>query len=264
MKSLRSLLTVSLVGAVFLSSRARGETASSLPSLQTLIQRVMQTSAEETTDYHKFNHHYYYTREKLTEFFDTSGKLKEREAKESTNNPVPLVSISKPAPLPEPIVSPKMASADPGPTGPSVHGVNLGKKEDLLNPDLIKRYKLTLVGQEMLNGRPALIVDFKPASNNLPIFNIKDRFLNCIAGRAWVDKNDFTLEKVDMHLTQKVSVLGGLVGTVSKFTFTFDRQRTADGFWFTRDLDWHLEAREATYQRVVDHHEEINGLQKMM
>jgi hypothetical protein len=116
----------------------------------------------------------------------------------------------------------------------------------------------------MINGRPALIVDFKPASDSLPILNIKDRVLNCIAGRAWVDEGDYVLEKVQLHLTQKVSALGGLVGTISKFSLSFDRDRTADGFWFTRDLNWSVEAREATYQRVVIHHEEINGVQKTL
>jgi len=108
-----------------------------------------------------------------------------------------------------------------------------------------------------------LIVDFKPASNDLPIFNIKDRFLNCVAGRAWVDEQDLALVKVEVHLTQKVSVLGGLVGSVSKFTLSFDRDRTPEGLWFTRDLAWHLEAHEATIARVVDHHEYVTDLQKM-
>ena len=132
-----------------------------------------------------------------------------------------------------------------------------------MNPDIVKRFKLTLVGRDTINGRSALVVDFAPASDSLPILNIKDRFINSVEGRAWVDENDFTLEKVYLHLRQKVSVLGGLAGSVSKFSFSFDRERTPDGFWFTRDLDWHVEAREATLRRVVDHHEEILDVQKV-
>ena len=105
-----------------------------------------------------------------------------------------------------------------------------------------------------------MIVDFKPASDNLPIFNIKDRFLNCVSGRAWVDEQDDVLEKVEVHLTQKVSALGGFAGSVSKFTFSFDRQRTPDGFWYTHEMAWHLEAHEATIARVVDHQEYITNL----
>jgi hypothetical protein len=237
--------------------KAEGATSTSLPPLQTVIQRVMETSADENTEYHIFNQHYFYTRDRVTDFRDGSGTLKEHEEKWSTNNPVHAVVMTRPRPPLRPATFKKQDA------GPSIHGVSLGKKEDLINPDLLKRYTLTMVGREMLNGRPALVVDFKPASNDLPIFNIKDRFLNCVAGRAWVDEADFTLEKVELHLTQKVTVLGGIVGSVSKFTFSFDRERTPDGYWFTRDMDWHLEAHEATIPRVVDHHEKVTDLQKM-
>jgi hypothetical protein len=260
MKLFQSFLAVPAFGmAVFLST-AKGETPSALPPLQTVIQRVMETSAAENAQYHTFNQHYSYTRQKETEFYDASGDLKERDQKESTNTPPASLVVAQPHPVIRTVAYHRKSAEDPG---PSIQGVSLGKKEDLLNPELLKRYTITLVGREMLNGRAALIVDFKPASSSLPILNIKDRFLNCFAGRVWVDEGDYVLEKVQIHLTQKVTVLGGLAGTVSKFTFSFTRNRTPDGYWFTRELDWHLEAHEATYQRVVLHHEEIDSLQKM-
>jgi hypothetical protein len=263
MKFLQSSLLVSAIAVVICFSSAYGATPSDYPPLDTVIQRVMQTSAVENSEYHAFNQHYTYTRQKVTEFYDGSGNLKERQTRLSTNTPSPQVVIAAPQPsAPQPALRPVAYHKDAGADGPSVHGVSLGKKEDLLNPDLIKRYTITITGREMINGRPALIVDFKPASDSLPILNIKDRFLNCVAGRAWVDEGDYVLEKVEVHLNQKVSVLGGLVGTVSKFTLSFDRSRTPDGYWFTHDLDWHVEAREATYQRVVNHHEEIDDVQK--
>ncbi len=238
---------------------ARGETP--LPSLQTVLPRVAQTSAAENSEYHIFNQHYYYLRHRVTEFYDGSGNLKDRSEKQTTNNPAqtPVAAAPIPSHATRVVTLPKQTSDQ----GPSVHGVSLGKKEDLLNPDLLKRYTLTMAGRATLNGRPALIVDFKPASDNLPIFNIKDRFLNCVAGRAWVDEQDMVLEKVEVHLTQKVSVLGGLVGSVSKFAFSFDRDRTPDGLWFTSDMAWRLEAHEATIARVVDHREYVTDLQKM-
>jgi hypothetical protein len=235
--------------------KASGATPSSLPPLQLVLQRVIQTSADENAEYHIFNKHYFYTRDKVTEFFDGAGHLKERTEKQSTNNPAPPLARPRPA---------RAVRRQPPQAPPNVHGVALGKKEDLLSPDIIKRFKFTLVGREMLNGRPALVVDFAPASDDLPVFNIKDRFINSVAGRAWVDEQDFTLEKVDLHLTRKISVLDGIVGAVSKFTFSFLRQRTSDGYWFTRDLSWHLEAREAAFQRIVDHREEVSGLQKFI
>ena len=232
-----------------------------LPSLQSILPHVAQTSAEESTQYHIFNQHYYYLRHRITEFYDGSGNLKDRSEKQTTNNPVQAGTAPKP--VVHPTRPPTPLGKQAADQGPSVHGVSLGKKEDLINPDLLKRYKLTMAGRQTLHGRSALIVDFKPASTDLPIFNIKDRFLNCVAGRAWVDEQDLALVKVEVHLTQKVSILGGLVGSVSKFTLSFDRDRTPEGLWFTRDLAWHLEAHEATIARVVDHHEYVTDLQKL-
>jgi hypothetical protein len=251
-------------GLAALASGVNGATVSTLPPLQAVLQHVIETSEVENAQYHVFNQHYFYTRDKVTEFFDGSGKLKQRHERETTNNPAPpeIVSALIPAAIVESGIAATPVEAQKA-EPPNIHGVALGKKEDLLNPDIIKRFKFTLAGRDTINGRPALIVDFHPASDSLPVLNIKDRFINSVVGRAWVDEQDFTLEKVDLHLKQKVSVLGGLAGSVSKFSFSFDRERTPDGFWFTRDLNWHVEAREATIQRVVDHHEQILGVQKI-
>jgi hypothetical protein len=251
-------------GVALFVSMSKAAAPSPLPPLQTILQHVIETSEVENDQYHVFNQHYSYTRDKVTEFFDGAGKLKQRHERQSTNNPAPPLIIATVVPIPtiEPrtVSSPKEAqTAEP----PNIHGVALGKKEDLLNPDIIKRFKITLVGRDTINGRSALVLDFQPVSDSLPVLNIKDRFIDSVEGRAWVDEKDFTLEKVELHLRQKVSVLGGLAGSVSKFTFSFDRERTPDGFWFTRDLNWHVEAREATIQRVVDHHEEILAVQKI-
>ena len=233
-----------------------------LPSLDLVLQRVLQTSAEENAEYHLFNQHYFYTREKVTEFFDANGHLKSRQERQTTNNPVPVPLLSAPHPVPA-VLTTAPRGKETAANQPNIHGVALGKKEDLLKPEVVNRFKYTLEGREMLNGRPALIVDFQPISDNLPVFNLKDRFIDSIAGRAWVDEADFTLEKVDLHLMKKFTAFGGLAGEVSKFSFSFLRERTPDGFWFTRSLDWHLEAREAAFERVVTHHEEILGVQQI-
>jgi hypothetical protein len=255
---LRSFLVFLCFWTAVVLQKADGATPAPLPPLQLVLQRVMQTSADENAEYHIFNQHYFYTRDKVTEFFDGAGNLKGREEKQSTNNPAPRLAPARPHP------APRVVKKQSPPAQPNVHGVALGKKEDLLNPDIIKRFKFAIVGRDTVNGRPALVVDFAPVSDNLPVFNIKDRVINSVAGRAWVDEQDFTLEKVDLHLTRKLSVLDGLVGSISKFTFSFERERTSDGYWFTRDMSWHLEAREATLQRIVDHREEVSDLQKYL
>jgi hypothetical protein len=248
------------IGMILLLPKAMAMPAS-LPTVEELMPRVIQTSANENSQYHAFNSHYSYQRERTTAFYDFSGNLKSFEDKESTNTPNPVAVAAPSAPQTEHV---SVSSRTEQNSGPSVHGVPLGKKEDLLNPDIIKRFKFTIVGREMYNGRSTLIVDFKPASSSLPVLNIKDRFINSMAGRGLIDEQDDTLVKVDIHLMQKVSLLGGAAGTVYKFTFSFGRERTPDGYWFTRDMNWRLEVQEATYKRVIVHDEKITGLQKKM
>jgi hypothetical protein len=65
-----------------------------------------------------------------------------------------------------------------------------------------------------------------------------------------------------VHLTEKVNVVGGLVGSIWKFDYGFDRVRTADGLWFTHGVDWHLEGREVIVRRTVDYHEGKSEVRK--
>jgi hypothetical protein len=263
MKLFWSFFATVTAGVMLLSPKAMA-TSAPLPTVQEVMPKVLQASANENTQYHAFNNHYSYRRERTTAFYDFSGGLKSFEDKASTNtpNPSPVALLTRNDP-PAQRVSASHRQVEQS-SGPSIHGVPLGKKEDLLNPDIIRRFNFTIVGREVYNGRPTLIVDFKPASTKLPVLNIKDRFINSMAGSALIDEQDDTLVKADIHLMQKVSILDGAAGTVYKFTFSFSRERTPDGYWFSRDMNWHLEAQEATYRRIIVHDEKITGVQKKM
>ena len=130
--------------------------------------------------------------------------------------------------------------------------------------NLVSRFQFTLVGRENVNGRSALVLDFQPAGKKLPVNSYKDNFINKAAGRVWVDEADYAIAKADLHLTQPVSVLGGLVGSVWKFTYSFERDRTPEGLWFARHVDWHLEGREVVFHRIVDYHEQKIDEQKVL
>ena len=90
-----------------------------------------------------------------------------------------------------------------------------------------------------------------------------ERFINRAAGRLWVDEQDQVVTRADLHLTQQVNIVGGLLGAVWSFTYTFDRDRTEDGLWFTQSVDWHLTGRELFVRRSVDYHEERSEVRKV-
>jgi len=115
-----------------------------------------------------------------------------------------------------------------------------------------------------VQGRPALVLDFKPASKNLPERNLKDKFINQVAGRVWLDEADAAVAKADLHLTRRVNLVGGLVGAVSKFTCTVARERTEDGYWYVRATHWQLEGREVIFQRIVRYCEERTDVRPVL
>jgi len=207
-----------------------------------------------------FNQRYQYTRTKVTEYRNADGELTKRQQKSSThqvrttpasaNSNRPQTSIAV-APKEQKGKSVKAASDE----HPEV------KKDILYNESLYSRFQFTLIGREEIAGRSVLVLDFKPAKKRLPNNDFKDRFINIAAGRIWVDEEDSALAKANIHLTEKVNVIGGIVGAVAKFNCTVDRERTADGLWFTHAMDWHLEGRAVLVRRTIDYHEEKTGVQ---
>jgi hypothetical protein len=235
-----------------------------LPSLETLFERVIERAQLEEAGQNTFKQCYRYTRTRVTEYRNANGDVKKRKAKTRINDPslVPIVYQT-----PRKAESERSATQEEKLPASDAHANIRGKafeKSDFpLNEELLKRFDFTLAGREWINGRPVLVVEFKPASRKPPERGIKDRFINKAAGRVWIDETDYALAKADLHLSEKVNVGGGLVGAVSKFTFSIQRERTPEGIWFIREQEWHLEGREVWVRRKVDHHEEYKGVRKV-
>jgi len=234
-----------------------------LPSVATVLKRVARQTEKESDNDRAFNQRYGYTRTKVTEYRNAKGDLKKREEKKIANNPpaAPVAYRTRPAgPVPEPNGGADKSGAI---KDANVRGKAFEKKDFSLNDDLLGRFEFDLTGRETINGRPTLLLDFKPAKKSLPERNIKDRFINKAAGRVWVDEADYVIAKADVYLTETVNVVGGLVGAVWKFNYSFNRERTLDGLWFTRVVDWHLEGREVILRRAIDYHEGKTGVRKL-
>jgi hypothetical protein len=230
-----------------------------LPPIGFVLQRAMEESSREKDLERAFKQHYSYTRTRVTEYRNSDGDLKNREEKTSESQP-----HAAPAAHHEQTTGGTPPARPAGATleGENVRGKAFDRNDFLLNPGLLDRFQFTLAGREIINGRPAFMVDFQPKSGVLPEQSIKDRFINRAAGRVWVDEQDYALAKVDLHLTQRVNVFGGLVGAVWKCTYSFDRARTDDGLWFVRHVDWHLEGRAVVIRRIVDYHEQWTNVHK--
>lgn len=236
-----------------------------VPSLDTLLERVLERARQEEAEQAAFKQCYGYTRTRVTEYRNGDGVLKHRKAKTRVNDPkvVPLV-YHPPSPGLEMDLAKRPKESQPvSDTQTNIRGKAFEKSDFPLNEDIIKRFDFTLSGRELINGRAALVIDFKPTTRKVPERGIKDRFINKAAGRVWLDEADCAVAKADLYLSEKVNVIGGLVGAVSKFTLSIQRERTAEGIWFIRDQEWHLEGREVFVRRKVDYYEKYKEVRKV-
>jgi hypothetical protein len=66
----------------------------------------------------------------------------------------------------------------------------------------------------------------------MAVKKLTDRFVNQMAGTAWIDAEDFEIARAEIHLKAEVALWGGMVGTLRHCRFTLERTRLTDGSWF--------------------------------
>lgn len=261
--TLRWLWGSALWSVAGMSILAQPLDTASLPSVETLLERVAERAKLETENDRLFKEAYAYTRHMVTEYRNSKGELKKRRAKESRHEPTGASASAPDAD--EPV---ELEDGDPPATDTRAeHGDFKGRAYDKrdfpVTEDLLRRFTFEVVGRQTRAGRAVLILDFKPASDDLPEHNLKDKFINKAAGRVWIDEAEAAIVQVDLHLTEKVSVVGGLFGAVYAFRYQTQRERTPEGLWFARSVDWHLQGRQLFLRKFIDYHEERTDVRRV-
>ena len=121
-----------------------------------------------------------------------------------------------------------------------------GEKDDAdieLNEELVSKYRFDLTGRDAVNARPAFILSFQPRSGDLPIKRKLDRLLNKVAGRVWIDEQDYEIVRVDLHLAENVSAWGGMLASVRKFLLRVDQAKVDDAAWLPSSIDAYIDGR---------------------
>lgn len=225
-------------------SQSAPEASPPLPSLKTVMDKFLERAKGEEENDRAFQAHYAYKRAKVNEERNADGKLEKRNARTSQHLPAPGKTPVAPA-------TPNRPQ-----TNASVAVKSMNRKDFTIDKDLLTHFQFNILRREMLNGRPALVLDFKPVAKPPPVKGLKDHFLNKAAGRLWVDEVESVLVRTDVHLLQAVSIVAGLVGSVNGFRYHFDRERTEDGLWFTKNVKLHVELRELLVHKILDYAEE--------
>src|SRR6185436_18973891 len=113
-----------------------------------------------------------------------------------------------------------------------------------LSQDLIDRYAFTVQHREVLNGRPALVLSFRPRNKDLPVKHISDHVLNHLAGKVWVDEDEFDIAKIDLHLDGKLTLWDGILASLERFDLTLVRTRMEQGVWINTFFTSSVEGRK--------------------
>lgn len=98
-------------------------------------------------------------------------------------------------------------------------------------------------GEEMVNGRPALVLDFFPRAGYRPS-NMKARIFEKMRGRMWIDKADSEMVKTDAEMFDTVSIGFGVLAKIVKGTqFSLGRRKTGEGHWLMQWTRFRFDAR---------------------
>jgi hypothetical protein len=77
----------------------------------------------------------------------------------------------------------------------------------ILLEQYVKAFDFHLVGEEVVNGHPACVLDAKPRLDYRPP-NREARILTGMQGRLWIDSHDFHWVKAEADVLKPVSILG--------------------------------------------------------
>jgi hypothetical protein len=96
--------------------------------------------------------------------------------------------------------------------------------------EVVDAFNFRLVGEEVINGRPAYILDVTPRPGYAPR-NKRAKMFSKVAGKLWVDKQDFGWPKANGGVIEPF-FMGFLVARVQKGSqIEFTQTRVEDGVW---------------------------------
>ncbi len=118
------------------------------------------------------------------------------------------------------------------------------KQRIILGRELVSRFQFKIEELEMVEGRSAYVLSFVSRSDVVEK-KVDDRVLNRLAGKLWIDVQEFEMAKIEFHLTEKVSIgWGGMLASLQKFAFILTRTRVAEGVWFNHHFRGDIEGRK--------------------
>jgi hypothetical protein len=253
--------------AAVLSSRSES-LPTEPPALDVILTNVLKRVNPDPTL--KLRSQFEYTRKKITEELDDEGTVTEREEKVHRLIPIHGRSFARLLTVDgHPLEGKELkreeereqaARADKATSKPKAPAA----KRETLTPELLNRYEFKITGQGKVHGRAVWIITFKPKTRPPPENSINDRVANRLAGTVWVDMKEYEVAKLDAHLTGEVSLVGGLIGNLRKFSFKMERQRVGEGEWLPTLTNFEYEGRQLVITKHSRYREESSDFKRVV
>lgn len=220
--------------------------AEGLPQAEQVIQRAVERAnlAEEQNYYGKYT----FTRLVIIEKLDARGALKDRQERLYHVFPVngmlyPRLVQKNGQPLSGQDLKRELEQERKFREKLGKHRRHQDDFRLVFNEELVNRYRFQMVGREPVNGRLAYLLTFEPKSDDLPVRKRRDRILNKLAGKIWIDEQEYGVSKVQLNLTEGASFGFGILGSVRRFVGVIGLARMEKDFWLPQWADVSIEGR---------------------
>ncbi len=110
----------------------------------------------------------------------------------------------------------------------------------LLNA-MVDAFDFRLVGEEKINGHDCWVLDATPKRGYQPK-NRETKVLTGMAGKLWVDKNEYQWVKVSAEVTKPVSLYGFVAKVGPGTRFLLEQEPVADNLWLPKHFSVHVSA----------------------
>jgi len=101
--------------------------------------------------------------------------------------------------------------------------------------DIPGAYNFSLVGEEVVAGRPAWVIEMTPKPEFTPS-TPHGAMLGHIEGKLWIDKQDVQWAKAEAHVIDTIGI-GWILARIEPGTrFAVEQTRIEDGFWMPRHI----------------------------
>ena len=104
------------------------------------------------------------------------------------------------------------------------------REEEATFDDVFRIYRMTLVGREVRDNHPVIVVDFEPKPEVAPRTDDGKR-LKKIKGRAWISESDFEVARVEFEVLDDISIGMVFAKMYKGSKVSLERRKVNDEVW---------------------------------